>query len=116
MSPRERNSLVRSVENRPEGTLVVIAGKIDFEVSNEFQKDLLDIARRKPKRLVLELSGVDFMDSSGVASLVKLLSTAKNQKIDLRLAGLQERIRNVLTITHLDKVFDIRDTVDEAWE
>jgi len=63
---------------------------------------------------VVDLSGVGYMDSSGVASLVKLLARVRRRQVDLKLAGMTRRVRSVFEITRLDTVFEIFASVQEA--
>jgi len=94
--------------------LLHATGDIDLHRSAGFQQALLDVAELRPKRIVLDLSGVGYMDSSGVASLVKLLARARRDEVDLRLSGLTSRVRSVFEITRLDTVFEIYTDLEEA--
>jgi len=100
----------------PDGRTVIIeaVGEIDLRCSAAFQQALLEPLEKKPERMIVDLAGVSYMDSSGVASLVKLLSRVRRGKIDLKLASLRPRVRSVFEITRLDTVFDVADTVQEA--
>lgn len=100
----------------PGTTIAVVeaAGDIDLHRSADFQRGLMDVLDRRPKQIVVDLSGVAYMDSSGVASLVKLLARVRREKVDLRLTGMTRRVRSVFEITRLDTVFDIFPTVQEA--
>ena len=60
------------------------------------------------------LADVPYMDSSGVASLVKLLSRARKSGSELALANLNDRVRSVFEITRLDSVFRICGSEEEA--
>ena len=99
-------------------TTVVVeaAGDIDLHRSAHFQQVLLSLLEHRPKKIVVDLSGVGYMDSSGVASLVKLLARVRRKQISLMLAGLNERVRSVFEITRLDTVFQIVATQQEALE
>ncbi|HLX11704.1 MAG TPA: STAS domain-containing protein [Bacteroidota bacterium] len=66
------------------------------------------------RKVVLDLSGVEFINSSGLGTLISSLTTLKNSGGDLRLAGLGERVENLFVITKLVKVFDTYETVDRA--
>jgi len=100
----------------PDNKAVVVeaAGDIDLHRSTTFQQGLLDVARGGPERIVLDLAGVGYMDSSGVASLVKLLARVRRDGVELKLAGLTPRVRSVFEITRLDTVFDIHGSTEEA--
>ena len=96
--------------------VVEVNGDIDLQRSKDFQRGLTALFEGAPKGIVLDLSGVPYMDSSGVASLVKLLSRVRRERISLRLAGLTARVRSVFETTRLDAVFDIFPTPQEALE
>ena len=98
-----------------ENVVVVEAeGDIDLHRSAAFQQALLEPLSRHPQRMVVDLSRVSYMDSSGVASLVKLLSRVRRQNVDLKLAGLTPRVLSVFEITRLDTVFEIYPSQQEA--
>lgn len=64
--------------------------------------------------LVLDLSLVQYVDSGGLGALVGVLTSTRAAGGDLRLAGANERVSRVLKTTHLDKVFHIHGTAEEA--
>jgi len=114
MSEGPYSSPVRAVRKVDGAAVVEVAGDIDLHRSPAFQESLLRVVDDKPERVVIDLSGVGYMDSSGVATLVKVLSRARKSSIDLRLAGLTERVRSVFEITRLNTVFQIHRTKREA--
>jgi len=94
--------------------VVEIIGDVDLNRSAQFQQMLLDLLDARPERIVINLAQVPYMDSSGVASLVKLMSRTRRSGTGLRLAALTERVRSLFEITRLDGVFEIFATVEEA--
>jgi len=113
------DSPIRSIEwmgADRRAVVVKVAGDIDLGRSAEFQRALLELPAQRPERIVVDLSGVPYMDSSGVASLVKLLSRVRRSGVGLKLVGLTPRVRGVFEITRLDKVFDILPSGREALE
>lgn len=114
MSDNAAGSPVRAVRQVANGVVVDAVGEINLEASSSFQKTLLEQVDKNPGCLVVNLSGVDYMDSSGVASLVKVMSRCRAVGVSLRLAGLTRRVRSIMEITRLDKIFDIHDTVEAA--
>jgi anti-sigma B factor antagonist len=105
---------IRWVDGDNRTAVFEASGDIDLHRSTEFQQSLLNLAGQKPQLIVLDLSGVGYMDSSGMASLVKLLARVRRDGIGLKLAGLSPRVRSVFEITRLDTVFDIYGTAEEA--
>jgi len=94
--------------------IVDVVGEIDLNTSSGFQRCLLEVLDASPERVVVNLSGVPYMDSSGVASLVKLLSRTRHGNCSLGLFGLTDRVRGIFEITRLDSVFDIYGSEQEA--
>ncbi len=115
MTPRETSgSPVREVRWIDNTVVIDAEGEIDLNRSAAFQHDLLKVLDKKPQRVVINLADVSYMDSSGVASLVKLLSRVRKSGVSLHLAGLTDRVRSVFEITRLDSVFSIHANVAEA--
>ena len=114
MSADATGSPVRAVHWRGQTVIVEVAGDIDLSVSPAFQHALLKLLDRRPLRIVINLAAVPYMDSSGVASLVKLLARVRKSGLSMCLTGLTERVRSVFEITRLDSVFDIFGTETEA--
>jgi len=94
--------------------IVDVEGDIDMHTSANLQKGFQDILKKKPEKILINLSGVPYMDSSGVASLVKLLSSTRKSNITLSLFGLSKRVKAVFDITRLATVFKICETEEEA--
>ena len=96
-------------------SVVNVSGDIDLKTSPELRAAVLDLfERRKQERVVLNLTGVQYLDSSGIASLVEGLQEAKKHNARFILCGLNEAPRHVLELTRLAKVFEIANTVEEA--
>jgi anti-sigma B factor antagonist len=94
-------------------TILDVSGNIDISNSPEMRKALLRELREKGvSRVVLNLSGVDYIDSSGVASLVEGLKVSRESGSRFLLFGLSDSAREVLKISRLLKLFEIFD--DEA--
>lgn len=65
-------------------------------------------------RVVIDLSKVDWMNSTGLGILIAGLTTMRDNKGELKLAAVTEKIQSLLTITKLITVFEAHDTVDQA--
>ena len=114
MNDQPRGECVKAVRWVTGTAIVDVRGDVDLSRSGEFQQSLLGLMDQRPERIVINLAEVTYMDSSGVASLVKLLSRARRQQVVLRLAGMTDRVRSIFEITRLDGIFDIHATVEEA--
>jgi len=71
-----------------------------------------ELAQEGHKKIVLNLAGVNYVDSSGVGQLVGALTTARNQGGDLKLLNPTRQVQDLLHTTNLDSVFDVHN--DEA--
>jgi len=114
MSNESANTPVTGVRWQEEVAIVDVAGDIDLNRSLDFQKSLLSVLDDGPHRIIVNLSSVPYMDSSGVASLVKLLSRARKGGCQLSLVGLTPRVKSLFEITRLDVVFNISPTEKDA--
>ena len=96
-------------------SIVVFNGEIDLESSPAARKTLLKCFENN-RNVIVDLSAVTYIDSSGVASLVEALQAAKKNGTLLSLAAVSEPTRRVLELARLDKVFSIYSSVDDALE
>jgi anti-sigma B factor antagonist len=105
-----------SVQTRTEGNAQVIAieGEVDLKTSPQLRDELLEVVGQAPEKIVVDLSQVRYMDSSGVGTIVEAKRRADSNGATILLAGLQPRVRSVFEITQLDKFFTICDSVDDA--
>jgi anti-sigma B factor antagonist len=94
-------------------TIVDVSGDIDMGTSPGLRKLLLESLSRTP-RLVVNFSEVRYIDSSGIASLVEVLMKARNSQKQLVLYGLNKTVQEVLQLTRLTTIFEIRKTEEEA--
>lgn len=95
--------------------IVSLAGEIDLRSSPSLRSELLQLSDRKPARVVINLEGITYVDSSGVGTLVEFKRRSERGGGGrVVLVGLQPRVRSVFEITKLDQFFTIVGTVDEA--
>jgi len=94
-------------------TIVDVVGPIDLESSPALRRTLLD-ALKTVDRLAVNLTEVKYIDSSGIASLLEALKAAKQAGKRFLLFGLTVGVRQVLQLTRLTGIFDIRETEEEA--
>lgn len=94
-------------------TIVDVTGDIDMGTSPGLRKLLLE-SLKSATRLAVNLSEVRYIDSSGIASLVEVLMKARDNRKRLVLYGLNKNVQEVLQLTRLTTVFEIRETEEEA--
>lgn len=96
-------------------TILDISGNIDMSNSTEVRKALLNEIRiQKVPRVVVNLSAVNYIDSSGVASLVEGLKASRDMHSRLVLFGLNDSPRELFKISHLLKLFEVYDDETQA--
>lgn len=102
-------------ETREQGEHLIVAfsGDIDLQSSSEARTVLLEVVSRGQPVLV-DLSGVEYIDSSGVASLVESFQKARKSGLDYVLVSVSDGARRVLELARLDKVFTIAASIEEA--
>lgn len=114
-SPARDNSLLQvKSHKRDQTTIVQATGDVDLTGSPTLRMELRKAAGEKPVRLVIDLSEVGYMDSSGVATLVEAMQITRKGNTKLVLCGLQSRVRSVFEIARLDSIFTIVPSLDEA--
>jgi anti-sigma B factor antagonist len=103
------------VENKNEKTLVNLnEERIDAHNSAELKDSLQQLLENGQTSLVVDLSSVRFIDSSGLGALLSGYKNASLRQGSLVLAGLQPRVQSMFELTRLHRVFEIYATVDEA--
>lgn len=93
-----------------------LEGEIDLHVSPGIAASLGAMVEQRPKHLVVDLSRVSYIDSSGLAVLIEGMQNVAQYGGHFALAGLQDAVRPIFEIARLDQVFRIYDDVDEALE
>ncbi|PLV60172.1 STAS domain-containing protein [Thermotoga sp. KOL6] len=95
--------------------VVRVYGEIDAYNSSELKEQLRNlVSSTEKKKIVLDLSSVSYMDSAGLGTLVVILKDAKINGKEFILSSLKESIMRIFKLTHLDKIFKITDTAEEA--
>jgi len=94
-------------------TIVDVVGQIDLGNSPAFRKTLLD-SLKGADRVAVNMIAVKYIDSSGIASLLEVLKEARQSKKGLVLFGLTAAVSQVLQLTRLTGVFEIRENEEQA--
>ncbi len=95
-----------------EGVFVFqVNGEINISTSPELKKNF---EKQPSKKIVVDLEKVNYIDSSGLATLVEILKKTKSQSGSLGLAGMSDKVKSLFEITKLDKLFSIFKNQEEA--
>ncbi len=107
-------TFVVRAEQRGTATVVLPSGEIDLNASPILRQELKRILTSRPQKLIVNLAGVAYMDSSGVATLVEAMQIARKNSTRLVLCGMQDKVRSIFEIARLETVFTIVADVDAA--
>jgi anti-sigma B factor antagonist len=94
-------------------TVLDLSGRITLgEGSVQLRDAIRGLISKGQKKILLNLAEVNYIDSSGLGELVSAFTTAKNQQAEVKLLKLTKKVHDLLQLTKLYTVFDIKD--DEA--
>jgi anti-sigma B factor antagonist len=94
-------------------TIVDLSGRITLGEGSVVLRDTIrDVVSQGNKKILLNLGDVTYIDSSGIGELVSAFTSVRNQGGELKLLNLTKKVHDLLQITKLYTVFDVRD--DEA--
>lgn len=94
--------------------MVTASGEIDVATAPRLREQLIDLINSKHHRLVVDLSWVDFIDSTGLGVLIGALKRIRSHDGELALVIDDPRVLKVFDITGLDQIFAIHPTLDLA--
>jgi anti-sigma B factor antagonist len=98
------------------GTVTVITplGDIDLSKSSQLRNAIHPILEETPSKIIVDLSHVPYMDSSGVATLIEGLQLSKQANINFCLCALTQGVSSIIELARLDQIFEIVDSKEEA--
>ncbi len=104
------------IEDKPGNiTIFRLQGKLLIGEGDELLKEKIDeFVQNGRQKIILDLSGVPYMDTCGLAELVRSYTTIARSDGDLRLLKISKRLQDLLSITKLLTVFQIFDDEEEA--
>ncbi|MGA8114405.1 MAG: STAS domain-containing protein [Actinocatenispora sp.] len=97
-------------------TVLQVSGEIDVYTAPKLRQRLVELVDEDTRRLVIDLRGVEFLDSTGLGVLVGGLKRMRALGGSLVLVCAHERILKIFRITGLDRIFTIVESVDRALE
>jgi anti-sigma B factor antagonist len=100
------------VEDKQGFQVVLLNGEVDLSRSPDARKVILK-SLKKMRNVLVDLSAVEYIDSSGVASLVEGFQYARSNNLEFGLVGVSEAAMNVLRLARLDQVFPVYASLDE---
>ena len=91
-----------------------ITGDIDINSSPQIRSEFDKLIAKKIMKIIINLQGVSYVDSSGLATLVEMLKRTKGYSGKLLLSNLSDKVKSLFEITKLERLFDIYDDEEDA--
>lgn len=98
-----------SFQNFKRVVLVSVEGRIDSSNASEFDDAIKGVMENGQHNILLELSGVNYMSSAGLRTMVSALRECKKNRGEVRLAEVSNRVSEVLALAGLDSLFSVFD-------
>jgi anti-sigma B factor antagonist len=106
--------LVVQVQDGDGWTVVRASGDLDLTTAPRLREQVVQVVTSGQPSVILDLEGVDFVDSTGLGVIVGLLKRTRSQGGDLRLVSTRRSLQKVLELTSLDRALPLARTVEEA--
>ena len=103
-----------SLDKEKNYSVIKIKGDVDLYSSPQLRTQILVLANKKSNRILVDFLEVNYMDSSGVATLVEALQLTNKNGGKLRLFNLKQPIKDVFELSRLDRVFEIFENEGQA--
>jgi anti-sigma B factor antagonist len=100
------------VEKIDQDAVIQLFGRLDMNTSPDLRKTALKLYnKRKCRNLTIDFANVSYIDTSGLATLIEILLTSKEQCAELTLSGLNEKVRYLIDVNGLTEFFRIEGSV-----
>jgi anti-sigma B factor antagonist len=101
-------SLTIEVDKLPDGSLIRVTGEVDLYSSPELRTTILKAIPAAEVQVAVDLGGVEYIDSSGIATLVEGLRSARENGKQFILVSPSDGVLQVLQLARLDRIFEVR--------
>jgi len=110
----DNETLQIDIETHGTVTVIIPLGDIDLSRSSQLRNAIHPILADKPNKILVDLSHVPYMDSSGVATLIEGLQLSQLANIDFCLCSLTKGVQSIIELARLDQIFEILNSREEA--
>jgi len=107
---------MRTVSNGKIGIIELKGSLVGDRDTDEFREMVADLLEQGNRSLVLDLSKVNYMNSSGIGSVIASHSSFSKNGGRVKLVGLTNNVQNLFVVTKLIDIFDVYDNVNQAIE
>lgn len=94
--------------------IIELPVRLDASISDELKEIISNFVNNKKYKFIIDFGKTIFIDSSGLGAIVSRISICRTNNGDVRLCNINDRIKEVLNITHLDKILKIYKSLDEC--
>lgn len=98
----------------PDAVILKLSGEIDLHASPALREELQKCASEKVGVLLVDFSGVEYIDSSGLATFIEYVRSVSANHGKIALFGLREKVRTIFDLVRLNELFTITDTAEAA--
>lgn len=106
MSSDERTTVWKATGDQASGT-ATIEGEVDFSNSMDVRAWIKDFAQKFPGDLLLDLSSLNYIDSSGLAVLIEIRKHLKAENRGIRIVGVSSQVNKLFTLTQIGELFGL---------
>lgn len=107
---------IQVTERVPSAYVVALEGDLDMSSSPQVRNALLPIFRKGASRVIVDLSGVPYIDSSGIATFVEALQLSRKGTTRFTLAGAGPTVESIFELAYLKEVFEMVPDVDRCFD
>ena len=111
---RSQKDIIKKVKQEGQTVVLELQGDIDMGNSPVVRTKIIELFQDKPQVLVINMTEVGYMDSSGLGTLVEALKWSNRKGAQLRLVGVTGSVRNVFEISRLVSIFNFFSNEEEA--
>ncbi|MFF9488483.1 STAS domain-containing protein [Streptomyces sp. NPDC014676] len=108
------NPLKTTTRHAPTGPVLEISGDLDYTTAGELRALITALTLQPGQRLVLDLAGLEFCDSSGITAMITARNHAQAAHADIALAAVPDPTLRVLRLVGLDQIFPLHPDSDAA--
>ncbi|WP_334141878.1 STAS domain-containing protein [Rhabdothermincola sp.] len=102
------------VSHREGWVVIAVTGELDVATAPRLRQEAIRVVAEGNHRLVIDLGGVDFLDSTGLGVIIGILKRVRSHSGELTVVGLTPKVRKVFEVTRVLEILPIFDTVDDA--
>lgn len=110
------------MEKKISGDIIIVKAlesRIDAKIAQEFKEKMIQVVDEGNKKIILNLSEVDFIDSSGLGVIISILkrlnkNSSKDDTNEFVLCGTQQAVKTILSLTRMDRIFQIFENEEKA--